>query len=88
MNGLEENVIVKNVEGLNLDHFKIESLIYADGTCIILFSETADGLQNGSQCMFQYYQTRKLPVTTQQTKLWMFRKDGILRRISERMSVK
>ena len=43
-NDLEEELISKNVEGLDLENFRLLLLMYADD--IVLFSETAEGLQN------------------------------------------
>ena len=78
INDLEEELILKNVEGLDFDYLKLFLLIYADD--IILFSETVDGLRNGLNCMNQYCQKWKLRVNIQNTKVMVFRKGGILRR--------
>ena len=78
VNDLEEELIFKNFAGLDLDHFRLFLLMYADD--IVLLSETAEGLQNGLNCMFQYCQKWKLSVNTQKTKVMIFRKGGILRR--------
>ena len=51
INNLEDEFILNNVQGLDLDHFKIFLLMYADD--IVVFSETAEGLQNGLNCMYQ-----------------------------------
>ena len=66
INDLEDELILNNVQGLDLEHFKIFLLMYADD--IVVFSETAEGLQNGFNCMYKYCQKWKLSVNTQ--KLW------------------
>ena len=78
INDLEEELILKNIEGLDFDYFKLFLLMYADD--IVLFSETADGLQNGLNCMNQYCQKWKGTVNIQKTKVMVFRKGGTLRR--------
>ena len=45
INDLEEELILKDVEGLDFDNFRLFLLMYADD--IVLFSETVDGLQMG-----------------------------------------
>ena len=52
--------------------------MYADD--IVVFSETAEGLQNGLNRMYQYCQKLKLSVNTQKSKVMVFRKGGLLRR--------
>ena len=78
INDLEDELILNNVQGLDLEHFKIFLLMYADD--IVVFSETAEGLQNGLNCMYQYCQKWKLSVNTQKSKVMVFRKGGVLRR--------
>ena len=78
INDLEGELILNNVQGLDLEHFKIFLLMYADD--IVVFSETAEGLQNGFNCMYQYCQKWKLSVNTQKSKVMVFRKGGMLRR--------
>ena len=69
-NDLEEELILKNVEGLEFYYFKLFLLMYADD--IVLFSEKVDGLQNGLNCMNQYCQKCKLTVNIQKTKVMVF----------------
>ena len=78
INNLEDELILNNVQGLDLEHFKIFLLMYADD--IVVFSETAEGLQNGLNCIYHYCQKWKLSVNTQKSKVMVFRKGGVLRR--------
>ena len=78
INDLEDELIFNNVQGLDLEHFKIFLLMYAEDK--VVFSETAEGLQNGLNCMYQYCQEWKLSVSTQKSKVMVFRKGGVLRR--------
>ena len=63
INDLEDELILNNVQVLDLEHFKMFLLMYADD--IVVFSETAEGLQNCLNCMYQYCQKWKLSVNTQ-----------------------
>ena len=74
VNDLEQEMISKDIAGLDLDYFKLFLLMYADD--IVLFSETDEGLQNGLNCMYDYCQKWKLSVNTQKTKVMIFRKGG------------
>ena len=47
---------------------------------VVVFSDTAEGLQNGLNCMYQYCQKWKLSLNTQKSKVMVFKKDGKLRR--------
>ena len=78
VNDLEQEMISKDIAGLDLDYFKLFLLMYADD--IVLFSKTDEGLQNGLNCIYDYCQKWKLSVNTQKTKVMIFRKGGILRR--------
>ena len=53
-------------------------LLYADD--IIIFSETADGLQRGLDILKDYCDKWRLIVNTNKTKVMIFRKGGTLRR--------
>ena len=46
----EELFFLKNVEGLEFGYIKLFLLLYTDDS--MLFSETADGLQNRLNCLF------------------------------------
>ena len=63
INDLKNKLILYNVQGLDLEHFKIFLLMYADA--IVVFSKTAEGLQNWLNWMHQYCQKWKLTVITQ-----------------------
>ena len=78
INDLENELIVKGVEGLDLHFIKIFLLMYADD--IVLFSETEDGLQSGLNVLHDYCQKWKLTVNTQKTKIVIFRKGGTINR--------
>ena len=58
VNDLEQEMISKDIAGLDLDYFKLFLLMYADD--IVLFSETDEGLKNGLNCMYDYCQKWKL----------------------------
>ena len=78
VNDLEEELISKNFEGLDLDNFTLFLLMYVDG--IVLLSETAEGLQNGLNSMFQYCQKLEIVCKySKKIKVMIFRKVGILR---------
>ena len=78
INDLENELIVKGVEGLDLYFNKTFLLMYADD--IVLFSETEDGLQSGLNILHDYCQKWKLTVSTQKTTIVIFRKGGTINR--------
>ena len=72
VNEHKQEIISKDIAGLDLDYYKLFLLMYADD--IVLFSKTDEGLQNGLNCMYDYCQKWKLSVNTPKTKVMIFRK--------------
>ena len=52
VNDLEQEMISKDIAGLDLDYFKLFLLMYADD--IVLFSETDEGARTLSQRGFRF----------------------------------
>ena len=63
VNDLEQELISKQIAGIDLDYYKLFLLMYADD--IVLFSETEKVFQNGINCMYDCCQNWKLSVNTQ-----------------------
>lgn len=78
VNDIEEEFILKGADGLNLGVLKLFLLLYADD--IVIFSDTAEGLQNGLNILFNYCNTWKLSVNIDKSKVMVFRKGGMVRR--------
>ena len=57
---------------------KLFILLYVDD--IVVFSDSTDGLQNGIDSLFIYYQRWKLKINVMKTKIIVFRKGGTLPR--------
>ena len=57
---------------------KLFILLYADD--IVVFSDSAEGPQNGLDSLFIYCQRWKLKINVMKTKIIVFRKGGILPR--------
>ena len=72
LNDIEQEFITKGSDGVNAG-FK---LFHADD--IVIFSETAEGLQNGLYILHDYCQRWKLTVNPNKSKTLIFRKDGRL----------
>ena len=62
--------------GLNINMFKMFLLLYADD--IIIFSNTAEEMQNSLNLLSNYCERWKLKVNVMKTKVMVFRKGGIL----------
>jgi hypothetical protein len=78
LNDLEETLVLKGYEGLDMDMLKLYLLMYADDIC--LFSKSADGLQQGLNFLQDYCDKWKLTVNTVKTKIMVFKKGGRTRR--------
>jgi hypothetical protein len=77
LNDLEETLILNGVEGIDITmNMKLCVLLYADD--IVLFSKTAEGLQNSLNVLSEYCIRWKLTVNVQKTKIMVFRKGGIV----------
>ena len=74
LNDLEEQFILNGFDGVPVDMVKILVLLYADD--IVIFSETAEGLQQGFDILSDYCQRWKMKVNTNKTKVMIFRKGG------------
>ncbi len=74
INDLEDELCNKGLDGIDIGMIKLFLLLYADD--IIIFSESAEGLQNGLNILFDYCQKWKLIVNTDKTKIMIFRKGG------------
>ena len=78
VNDLEETLVVHDFKGIEISMLKMFLLLYADD--IIIFSESAEGLQTGLDILKDYCDKWKLIVNTNKTKIMIFRKGGTLRR--------
>ncbi len=72
------NYILGGADGIDIGMAKLFLLLYADD--IVIFSETAEGLQTGLNILFDYCQRWKLTVNINITKVMVFRKGGRLPR--------
>lgn len=77
INDLEEHLATRGNTGIDLGHFKLFLLLYADDA--IIMSETAVGLQNGLNVLSEYCTRWKLQLNTDKTKIVVFRAGGRLR---------
>lgn len=78
LNDLEEEFMLKGFDGIDVNMIKMLILLYADD--IVIFSETAEGLQKGFDILLQYCGRWKLKVNTNKTKVMVFRKAGPIAR--------
>ena len=74
LNDIEEIFINKGIDGIDIGTMKLCLLLYADD--IILFSKSAEGLQNSLNVLHDYCSKWKLTVNTKKTKVMVFRKGG------------
>ncbi len=74
VNDLENEFCSKGFDGIDIGFMKIFILLYADD--IVIFSESAAGLQSGLDILFTYCERWKLKVNTTKTKIMIFRKGG------------
>ncbi len=73
---LLDELYLKGVEGINIGMVKLFLLLYADD--IIMFADSAEGLQNSLNILSDYCQKWKLTVNKEKTKIMVFRKGGRL----------
>ena len=78
LNDIEENLELNGFKGINMYMTKLFILLNADD--IVVFSDSAEGLQNGRNSLFIYCQRWKLKINVMKTKIIVFRKGGILPR--------
>ena len=78
LNDLEDEIITNGIEGIDIGLIKVFILLYADD--IVIFSYSAEDLQNDLNYLELYCKRWKLKVNTSKTKIMEFRKGGILPR--------
>ena len=76
LNELEQELITRGADGVDTGLLKPFIILYADD--IIIFSESASGLQNGLKILHDYCQKWKLTVNVDKSKVMVFRKGGRL----------
>ena len=76
LNDIEQEFISKGSDGVDTGFLKLFLLLYADD--IVIFSETAEGLQSGLNILCDYCQRWKLTVNPNKSKILIFRKGGRL----------
>ena len=74
LNGIEQEFITK--DGVETGFVELFLLLYAE--YIVIFSETAEGLQNGLNILHDNCQRWKLTVNPNKSKILIFRKGGRL----------
>ncbi len=72
LNDIEETLISKGVEGIDIGSFRIFLLLYADD--IILFANNKDELQHSLDVLSDYCNRWKLTVNIAKTKIMIFHK--------------
>ena len=78
LNDIEKHLELNGFKGINMYMTKLFILLYADD--IVVFSDSAEGPQNGLNSLFIYCQRWKLKINVMKTKIIVFRKGGILPR--------
>ena len=73
---VERELINKDAKGVGIGLIKLFLLLYADD--ITLFSDSADGLQEGFNNLSEYCDRWKLKINLSKTKVMIFRKGGRL----------
>jgi hypothetical protein len=76
VNDLENELYTKGFEGVDAGWIKLYILLYADD--IVIFSESAIGLQKGLDCLSEYCDRWRMKVNVGKTKVVIFRKGGRL----------
>lgn len=76
LNDLEEELLVKGANGIDIGMIKLFLLLYADD--IVLFGESPEELQNTLKLLEDYCSRWKLTVNTSKTKIMIFKKSGRL----------
>lgn len=78
LNDIEEQFILSDIDGIDVDMVKIFMLLYADD--ITIFANNPDELQRGLDLLVQYCKRWKLTINVSKTKVLVFRKGGALPR--------
>ena len=76
INDVERELINRDAKGVDIGLIKLFLLLYADD--ITLFSDSADGLQEGFNILSEYCDRWKLKINLSKTKVMVFRKGGRL----------
>ena len=72
LNEIEQEFITKGADGVDTGFLKLFLLLYADD--IVIFSETAESLQNGRNILYDYCQRWKLTVNPNKSKILILEK--------------
>lgn len=78
LNDIEDHLISNGFDGIEMHMIKMFILLYADD--IVIFSNSADGLQGGLDSLLVYCNRWKLKLNVDKTKVIIFRKSGSLPR--------
>lgn len=78
LNDLEEQFVLSDLNGLDVNTLKLFLLLYADD--IVIFANTSEELQVSLNLLAEYCEKWKLTINTSKTKVMVFRKGGILPR--------
>ena len=76
LSDIEQEIITKGADGVDTGFLKLFLLLYADD--IIIFYETAEGLQTGLNILYNYCQKWRLSVNPSKSKVMVFRNGGRL----------
>ena len=76
LNDLEDEYIFSNVNGIDIDMFKLFLILYADD--IVIFANDSEELQLALNVLEKYCAKWRLTVNTNKTKIMIFRKGGQL----------
>ena len=78
LNDLEDTLITKGGDGLDVDDITLFLMLYADD--IVVFGKTKEELQNNLDLLADYCNRWKLVVNVSKTKIMIFRKGGAVAR--------
>ena len=78
LNDIEEQFINSDIEGIDVDMFKLFLFLYADD--IVIFANNSEDLQNSLDLLHDYCSKWKLTVNINKTKIMIFRKARLLPR--------
>ena len=76
VNDLEAELAIKGISDINIGMINLCLLLYADD--VILFGKTPEELQNALEMLEEYCKRWQLTVSTNKTKVMVFRKRGRL----------
>ena len=81
INDMEEILIEKGFDGVDLNAFKLCLLLYADDA--IMLAPSRESLQDGLNILHDYCDRWKLTVNTDKSKVMIFRKGGRLSKLDK-----